>query len=78
MPDLMDVEDLVSLFHGFLQLRCTPRTCELSLLIGVIANRTTLQHGFFHLGLDTGGTERKGQLAMLAKRKDRMVEFLRW
>ena len=77
MPHLVDVLDVVSLFHRFVQFGGAPRAGEGALLVGVGAPLRSLQRTFGHFILDTNRTEWKGEFPCMTVRQHGVVQLTR-
>ena len=77
MPHLVDVLDLVSQLHRFVQFGGAPRAGQGTLLVGVGAPLRSLVRRFDHFVFDTSSTEWKDEFTRMAVRQHGMVQFTR-
>lgn len=73
---LVDIDDLVTLFHHFLDLRRAPGPAQHSLFSGMAAHVRPFQEWFLHFFLHTATAEGKCELASFSHWEDRMKEAL--
>lgn len=62
-------------YNILIQFWSTPPACYPTLLSGVTANVTSLEHGFLYPFFFRGGTQREGQVAVLSEWYHRMVHL---
>ena len=70
MPDFVDLDQGVPLFHGFDQLGGAPGPAQRAISVGMRTIMVATQHGFGLLFLDTGAAERKGEFVPTAHGQD--------
>lgn len=73
---LVDIDDLVTLFHHFLDLRRAPGPAQHSLFSGMAAHVRPFQEWFLHFFLHTATAEGKCELASFSHWEDRVKEAL--